>query len=119
MRFMEDGTKVRWSKAGQVIIPKPEPKKRKFKPSNSAKDTASALVLDKTYKEQEMIELKNRYLRQLELVHYNTLRQLYEENQKKELKKLLDERRFEYQVFQRARQLFAQQESTATSSNDA
>lgn len=106
MRFLEDGTKVRWSKKGQVIIPKPAPTKRKWKPSNPSKDTASANVLEKTFTEQEMIELKNRYLRQFELMHYNHLKQQYEQDSKRELKKVLDERRFQYQVFQRAKELY-------------
>jgi large subunit ribosomal protein L24 len=106
MRFLEDGTKVRFSKKGQVIIPKPEPVKHKWRPSNPTKDTASADVLEKTFMEQEMIELKNRYLRQLELMHYNHLRQKYEQEQKKELKKMLDERRFQYRVLHRAKELY-------------
>ena len=106
MRFLEDGSKVRYSKKGQVVIPKPTPK-RGWKPSNTVKDTTSTNVLDKTFTEQEMIELKNKYLRQMELAYYNHLKQKYENEQKDQVKKTLYQRRFQYEVYQRAKQLYA------------
>jgi large subunit ribosomal protein L24 len=110
MRFLEDGSKVRFAKKGQVVIPKPA-YKRGRKPANALKDTAPASVTEKTYTEQEIIELKNRYLRSMELMHYNQLKQQYENQQKKEVKKTLDQRRFQFEVYRKAKEMFQQQQS--------
>ncbi|CDF39372.1 unnamed protein product [Chondrus crispus] len=53
-RFLEDGTKVRVSKAG-AVIPRPDilKRRRKERPDDSPKDTAPTVALERTFEDED------------------------------------------------------------------
>jgi large subunit ribosomal protein L24 len=103
-KYLEDGTKVRVSKKSGEIIPKPE-RKMRVRTSNPERDTAPDEAYAKTYTYSEMIELKNRFLRVMELNYYSYLKWQYEEQQKNNLRQLYEQKVFDLQVYQRAQEL--------------
>ncbi|KAL0483273.1 ribosomal protein L24 [Acrasis kona] len=104
-KFTEDGKKVRVTKVSGTVVPKPSwtqfRKEQKVYPDT---DTAPADVVQKTYTRGEVLELKNRFLRMMELDHYQELKAQYEEFQKNKARQLYDQKVFEKQVYERAQQ---------------
>ena len=80
-------------------------KRRRPAPSNPKKDTPPDEATKITYEYQEVIDLKNRYLKNLEVKYYDHLRQKYEHQQKLEKLGLLEKKKFEHDVYQRAKQM--------------
>eukprot|EP01080_Neovahlkampfia_damariscottae_P004442 gene4442-7817_t len=107
MKFLEDGTKVRVSKASGAIIPKSDILKTRKNPAptNSTKDTPPSSVTKTTFNHDEIIHKKNRILKKLEIQYYNQLKQIFERDEKKEKYKKLKQMKFEFEVFKRAKEL--------------
>ncbi len=109
---MEDGTKVRVAKKTGNVIPKPG-WKVKPRQTNPERDTTPESAVEKTYTHSEFVELKNRFLRIMELNYYKQLRYLYEENRKKQLRQSYEQKIFDLQVYQRAQELLREKKIQA------
>lgn len=67
------------------------------------KDTTPEDALEKTYREEELIELKDYYLKKLEIDYYNQLKIQYENEQKRKMLEEYKQKVFMYDVFERAK----------------
>ena len=78
-------------------------------------------MLRKSHHEYEMVDLKNRYLKSLEVTYYGMLKKEYEVQHEDEMKQLLDEKLFQRAVFARAQELMflQQQEQQKAADEDA
>jgi hypothetical protein len=70
------------------------------------------LATKNTLLESEMVEKKNSILQMLELRYYNHLKQKFKNSEKDEKYRQLKQLKFEYLVFQRAKELL-KEENTA------
>lgn len=74
----------------------------------------------RTYHENELIELKNHYLRKLEMRHYKRLKQEWEQENRQRMKDMYRDHKFQREVFERAQRIMQQrqqQEAGASSSS--
>jgi hypothetical protein len=110
-RFLDDGAKVRVSKKSGTIIPKPGWKYRN-RSTNPERDTTPENAVKKTYTYSEMIELKNRFLRLMELDYYKFLKEQYEKDQEKQMRQLYQQKVFQMQVYHRAQELLREKRDT-------
>jgi len=65
-------------------------------------------VLKKTHHESELIDLKNRYLKQLELQHYNHLKQVYNAERQRLILAEAKQIQFQRQVYEQAKKIVKQ-----------
>jgi len=105
MKYSEDGDKLRVSKRTGEIIAWPEKEKDEIRETNDRTDTQADVVEAKTFREEELIALKNKYLRAFELHHYKQLQEDYEAQQKQQKKQELEDQIFSYDVITKAKEL--------------
>lgn len=117
-RFLEDGTKVRMSKESNVVITRPEPKKRVKKPSNPYKDTESEEVIKVTWSEEEKQQMVNYYLINLEKQHLNHLKQVSERDEKLSMEKEVQSKLFQMRVLKRAKEIIQEEDSLSSSMSE-
>jgi large subunit ribosomal protein L24 len=113
-KYLKTGNKVRVSKDSGVVIPKPKVKKEddsKDETNQYLKDTAIATAYEVTLNPQELTDLKNRYLRRMELGYYHHLKQVWEHAQVVGRKEALAQTKFEYDVMNKAQDLLKEKKA--------
>lgn len=104
-KFTEEGEKLRISKRSGSVIPWPEKEEEEVKEANERTDTEPDVVEAKTFREEELLALKNKYLRAFELHYYKSLQKSYEEEEFKRNLKDFKDLLFQYDVVQRAKEI--------------
>jgi hypothetical protein len=108
---LEDGSKVRYAKKSGSLLPKPQWKYR-TRSTSPERDTTPENATKMTYTEEERTELKNRFLRLMELGYYNVLKAEYAKDQEKNMRQLYEQKIFQMQVYQRAQELLREKKAS-------